>query len=216
MPSVAIAVVLAVASSASAGGIDDQPCPNVAGENTNTCPSGTVGEPYAIRFVEREGSGCGPGKQTFHLDSGIAPPGLTLALDGTLSGTPLSPGRFRFYVEMREPKNEPDCAGKETQKRFTLAVRRPIAVVAPAAPVRSSVGGKVRARFRASGGTGRFRWALVRGRLPYGVTLTPRGALRGVARASGRYRFTVGVTDTEKRSATWTGSLLVPRPPSVR
>jgi hypothetical protein len=28
-----------------------------------------------IRFVESDGSGCGPGRQTFHLDSGLLPPG---------------------------------------------------------------------------------------------------------------------------------------------
>jgi hypothetical protein len=206
----------AVASAAPVGGIDDQPCPNVAGENTNTCPSGTVGEPYALRFVEREGSGCGPGRQTFHLDSGIAPPGLTLALDGTLSGTPVAPGQFRFYVEMREPTNQPEtCAGKETQKRFTLVVRRPVAIVSPAAPVRRVLGTAMRTTFRASGGTGRFRWSLLRGRLPRGVELSLRGSLRGEARAPGLYRFTIGVTDTEKRSATWTGSVLV-LPPTIR
>ena len=64
---VALVAVLAVASEAAAGGISDETCPNVAGEHTNTCPAGTVGAPYSIRFTESEGSGCGPGRQTFHL-----------------------------------------------------------------------------------------------------------------------------------------------------
>ena len=203
----------AVASAATAGGIDDQPCPNVAGENTNTCPSGTVGVPYEIRFVEREGSGCGKGRQTFHVDSGIAPPGLTLARDGTLSGTPEQAGRFRFYVEMLEPKDDPaTCAGKETQKQFTLVVRLPVWIVGPVSPVRSDLGTRIRATFRATGGTGRYRWSLVRGRLPRGVRLTSRGALQGMPRDAGIHRFTLEVTDTEKRTATWIGSVLVPTP----
>jgi Putative Ig domain len=206
----------AVASAAPAGGIDDQPCPNVAGENTNTCPSGTVGVRYEIRFVERQGSGCGPGRQTFHVDSGIAPPGLTLSPGGTLSGTPEQPGRFRFYVEMLEPKDDPaTCAGKETQKQFTLVVRKPVEIVAPASPVRRDLGARVQTTFRATGGTGRFRWSLVRGKLPRGVSLTRRGSLRGAVGAPGLYRFTVEVTDTEKRSATWSGSVHV-LPPTIR
>jgi large repetitive protein len=207
-----IVALLVVTADAPAGGIDDQPCPNVAGENTNTCPSGTVGVPYAIRFVEREGSGCGPGRQTFHVDSGIAPPGLTLALDGTLSGSPQEAGRFRFYVEMREPKDDPTtCAGKETQKEFTLMVRKPVAIVSPPSLLQLDLGKRIRTPFRASGGSGGFQWSLVRGLLPRGVRLR-RGALRGAPRASGVYRLTVRVTDTELRSATWTGALVVRRP----
>ena len=35
-------------------------------------------------FKEREGSGCGPGRQSFHLDSGTLAPGLTLEPGGIL------------------------------------------------------------------------------------------------------------------------------------
>ena len=111
---VALVAVLTVAPDAPAGGISDETCPNVAGEHTNTCPAGTVGVPYSIRFTESEGSGCGPGRQTFHFDSGILPPGMTLALDGTLSGTSFQPGSFQFYVEMREPRTTlPTAPGSE-------------------------------------------------------------------------------------------------------
>lgn len=202
---------LAVASAAPAGGIDDQPCPNVAGENTNTCPSGTVGTPYAIRFLEREGSGCGPGRQTFHLDSGLAPPGLTLERDGTFGGVPELSGRFRFYVEMREPENDPaSCAGRRTQKQFTLSVRNPVSVVsAPVAPIRSEVGAPFRTILRARGGTGIFAWAVVGGELPPGVNLTRHGTIVGAPRAPGTYAFTARARDTEKRTTSWAGTLQV-------
>jgi hypothetical protein len=114
-------IALAGCPDASAGGIADEPCPNVRGEHTNTCPPGTVGAPYSLRFVESEGAGCGPGSQTFHLDSGLLPPGLTLAEDGSLSGVALEVGSFRFYVEMRERQDDPSsCAGKRSQKQLAL------------------------------------------------------------------------------------------------
>lgn len=206
-----LAVLCAAASNGPAGGIDDQPCPNVAGENTNTCPAGTVGTPYAIRFVEREGSGCGRGRQTFHVDSGIAPPGLTLTADGTLSGTPLRAGRFRFYVEMLEPKDDPaTCAGKETQKQFTLPIRTPVFVAAaPPAPLVADAGMRLRASFRARGGTGVFEWSLLRGTLPPNVRLMRGGTIRGRPRAVGTFRFTLGARDTEKRSVSWRITMLV-------
>lgn len=207
----AAAAALVAAADAPAGGIDDWPCPNVAGENTNTCPSGTVGTPYVIRFVERDGSGCGPGRQTFHLDSGIAPPGLTLASDGTLSGMPVQRGRFQFYVEMREPQNDPEhCAGKLTQKQFTLRIREPVSIVpADEDPLRSEVGAPLRTTLRAQGGTGIFAWSLVDGELPDGVRLTRGGSLVGTPAVSGTYGFTASARDTEKRTATsaWTLSV---------
>jgi hypothetical protein len=172
---------LTLAPDAPAGGISDEECPNIAGENTNTCPAGTVGIPYSIRFSEREGSGCGPGRQMFHFDSGTLPPGLNLALDGTLSGTSFQPGIFKFYVEMREPTNDPaHCAGKETQKQFTLKIRQqPWIVSFPAVMPRSEVGVPFRTALRARGGSSLFAWSLAAGRLPEGLRLFADGVYRG-------------------------------------
>ncbi len=204
---------LAVAANVLAGGISDETCPNTRGENTNTCPPGTVGVPYSIRFVEREGSGCGPGKQTFHLDSGALPPGLTLAPDGTLSGTSMLAGSFRFYVELREPEDDPaNCAGKRTQKQFTLKVRRQPWIVAPAAPLRSEVGRPFRMTLRARGGSGIFAWALAAGRLPEGLRLGVDGSITGTPRTAGTYYLEVKARDTESRLLRWAMTLsVVPR-----
>lgn len=203
------AAALVVAASALGGGISDEPCPNVAGEHTNTCPAGTVGAPYHVRFRENEGSGCGPGRQTFHLDSGTVPPGLTLAPDGALTGTPVRPGRFQFYVQMREPDYDPaTCAGKRTEKQFTLTVRTPARIVAvPSTPPRSEVGVAFRMRLRARGGTGVFAWSLDRGRMPAGVRLRATGSIVGTPRTAGTHAFTVRARDTEARVVTWSGTV---------
>jgi hypothetical protein len=203
--------VLAVPADAPAGGISDEQCPNVAGENTNTCPAGTVGVPYSLRFTEREGSGCGPGRQTFHHDSGTLPPGLNLSPAGTLSGTTFGVGTFRFYVEMREPTDDPaHCAGKRTQKQFTLKIRRqPWIVSSPAAAPWSEVGVPLRMALRARGGTGIFAWSLGAGRLPPGLRVFPEGLVAGTPRASGIYRVTARATDTEGRTLTWSTELRV-------
>jgi hypothetical protein len=208
---VLVVAALAAASTASGGGIADEPCPNVAGEHTNTCPAGTVGAPYHLRFRENEGSGCGPGRQTFHLDSGALPAGLVLSADGTLRGTPRQKGRFEFYVEMREPQHDPaTCAGKRTQKRFTLWVREPVSITAlPASPPRSEVGVPLRLRFRARGGTGVFTWTAVRRRLPPGIRARSDGSLAGIPRTAGSYDLEVRVWDTEGRSSYWAATLQV-------
>ena len=198
--------VLTLAPDAPAGGISDEQCPNIAGENTNACPAGTVGAPYSIRFTEKEGSGCGPGRQTFHFDSGVLPPGLGVALDGTLSGTPFEAGTFKFYVEMREPTNDPaHCAGKETQKQFTLKIRRqPWIVSFPAVTPPSEVGVPFRMALRARGGSGIFAWSLAAGRLPEGMRLSAYGTVQGTPRSKGTSRFTLRAKDTEGRTLDWT------------
>jgi hypothetical protein len=201
---------LAFAATALAGGIADEPCLNVAGENTNTCPPGKVGAPYSLRFLEREGSGCGPGRQTFHLDSGELPPTLTLAPDGTLSGVPARAGTYRFYVEMREPRDDPaHCAGKETQREFTLQVCDRLGIVStPALPPRA----EVRAPFRLSlswcDGVGAVTWS-TSGAVPAGLALRPDGSLAGVPKEAGTYRFTVTATDFRQRVARYPATISV-------
>ena len=196
------------ASPASGGGIADEPCPNAAGEHTNTCPAATIGEPYSIRFRETEGSGCGPGRQTFHLDSGGLPPGLALSPSGTLSGTPGVAGRYRFYVQMREPADDPaSCAGKRTEKQFTLWVRRPLSLTARAPLPRSEVGVPLRVALRARGGSGVFAW-IAPAKLPPGLRLRGSSVV-GTPRAAGTVELSARVRDTEARVAEWRGALRV-------
>jgi hypothetical protein len=209
-------VALAGAADGPAGGIADQPCGNVAGENTNTCPSGEVGTPYRLRFVEEEGSGCGPGEQTFHLDSGMLPPALTLAEDGTLSGIPTQVGTFQFYVEMREPQDDPaNCAGKRTQKQFTLKICDQLGIVS--SPL-SSPPAEARVPFRMAlswcGGVGRARWTVSTGDLPAGLTLQQGGSLTGAPRVAGTYRFTATATDSQGRTASH--AVVISVAPSLR
>jgi len=217
---VAAVVALAGASGAPAGGIADEPCPNARGEQTNTCPAGTVGVPYSLRFVESEGSGCGSGRQTFHLDSGLLPPGLILTPDGTLKGIALETGSFKFYVEMREPQDDPStCAGKRTQKEFTLRIRaQPWITSTPASPLGPEVGIPFRLTLRARGGTGIFHWDVGAGRLPVGLQLRDDGSIAGTPRVAGTYRFLARARDTESASITYpvtlevTPRLMVPAP----
>jgi len=201
----AVVAALAGASGAPAGGIADEPCPNTRGEHTNTCPPGTVGAPYSIRFVESDGSGCGPGRQTFHFDSGLLPPGLTLAPDGSLNGIARQAGSFQFYVEMREPQDDPsNCVGKRTQKQFTLKIRKqPWIISTPAIPRESEVGMPFRLTLRARGGSGLFVWELVAGKLPVGLGLRDDGSIVGTPRIAGTYGFVARARDTEARSLRW-------------
>jgi predicted extracellular nuclease len=63
-----------------------------------TPPAGVVGEPYAFSFTLG-----GTGSATATVQEGALPPGLTLALEGSLSGSPTAAGDFAFTVRASNP-----------------------------------------------------------------------------------------------------------------
>ena len=120
-------------------------------------------------------------------------------------------GSFQFYVEMREPEDDPaNCAGKRTQKQFTLKFRQPPWIVsASAIPPQSEVGIRFRMILRARGGSGIFAWTLVAGKLPEGLRLGVDGSIMGTPRIAGTYHFEAKARDTEARSLRWAATLSV-------
>lgn len=65
---------------------------------SGTPPAGVVGEPYSFTFTTG-----GTGSAAVTLDSGALPPGLTLAADGALTGSPTAAGDFAFTVRATNP-----------------------------------------------------------------------------------------------------------------
>ncbi len=208
--SIICVAAVALVPSASAGGIRDEPCPTVAGENTNTCPAGVVGVPYSVRFRAVEEPPCSPGDDKWTVSAG-APPGLTMSSEGTLSGTPTQAGNFSFYVEMTLP-DYPGCNGgrDSSQKLFRLAINGsappappapppPPAPPAPPAPrlIVTTAGLPEAATNKAysvsldvSGGSV-GSWSVVEGALPDGLGLTSTGVISGMPTKSGGFTFRV-------------------------
>jgi large repetitive protein len=202
--SVICVAAVALVPSASAGGIRDEPCPTVAGENTNTCPAGAVGVPYSIRFRAVEEPPCSPGDDKWTVSAG-APTGLTMSSEGTLSGTPTQAGNFSFYVEMTLP-NYPGCNGSvdSSQKLFRLTINGsgPPAPPAPPAPLaprlivttaglpEAAINKAYSVSLEASGGSV-GSWSVVEGALPDGLGLTSTGAISGTPTRAGGFMFRV-------------------------
>ncbi len=206
----AFAVSIAVVPSASAGGIRDwEPCPDTGGELV--CPTGTTGVPYSIKFRAVEEPPCQPGEDTWHIVNDAPPTGLTLAQDGTLSGTPTQAGAFAFWVEMRLPDND-HCNGTAdtSQERFIIKINQgaPVApplprlIIGPEFVSPGTVGTPYMAAMTANLPDSKT-WSVVAGTLPAGLTLgSSDGVITGSPATAGTYSFTVQALIADGRSDT--------------
>jgi hypothetical protein len=206
-----LAAVVVVVPSAGAGGIRDwEPCPDSGGELI--CPIGTTGVPYSIKFRAVEEPPCRPGDDTWHIVNDAPPPGLSLAQDGTLSGTPTQAGTFSFWVEMRLPDIEGVCNGTAdtSQDRFTITITQgapvppalPRLIIGPEFVSPGTVGTPYMAAMTANLPDPKT-WAIVAGALPTGLTLgASDGVITGSPAASGSYAFTVQAQIADGRSDT--------------
>ena len=80
--------------------------------NLSGLTSGNVTTPFS--FVFDSDGGTGP--YTYGISGGALPDGLTLAGDGTLSGTPTTPGDFTFTVQIT------DSAGHKCNQSVTVSI----------------------------------------------------------------------------------------------
>ena len=169
-------------------------------------PDAEVGTPYTFQFTGD--GGCVP--YAFVYSGSDRVPGLDLASDGKLSGTPTEAGTFTFWVEIRDtgclsipgntcPPNGISCS-PPSQGQFTLIVAPRVQITATTLPG-AKVGRPYQAAIAATGG-GTLRWSVIDGSLPPGLALDPAtGSLTGTPSTAGSFPFTVQVGD-EKRKTT--------------
>lgn len=161
-------------------------------------PDGFVNTPFSVTLTAAGGTA----PFTWALTRwNYLPPGLTLAADGTLSGTPTATGQFFFNVTVTE------AAGGVLTRGFRISVYPQGATP----PVRHLQGsdfdfgvGEFQLPLAASGGNGTYAWEVVSGSLPPGVALrtdlpswfppNASAGLIGVATAAGTYVFTLRAT----------------------
>ena len=114
--------------------------------------------------------------------SGTLPPCLTLAADGTLSGTPNTVGTWTFTVSVTDGVNTANAD-------YTVIVTS-ITITAPASPLTIVAGAAYSQTLSASGGLAPYFYSVVAGSLPPGLMLSS-GALSGTATQLGAFNFTL-------------------------
>jgi len=155
---------------------------------TVTNPSNTTGT-VSAPFTEVFTSGNTVGTVTYSTASTL-PAGLTLASNGTLSGTPTQTGTFPIVVTATDANG---CTGNGAT--YTLIIGCQVITVNNPATTSSPAGTPLSINFTQSGsiGTATFTTAST---LPAGLTLDPNGTLHGTPTQNGPFPIAVTVTDS--------------------
>ncbi|KQY75373.1 hypothetical protein ASD25_12625 [Brevundimonas sp. Root1423] len=152
----------------------------------------TVGQAYAGSFA----AGGGTAPYTYVRSFGTLPPGMTLASNGLLSGTPTAAGTFNFTVIARDTTGGPGSPyGVGSNYNFTVSA--PAVALAPVALPNGSVGAGYSTTVTASGGTTPYGYSHTAGALPPGLTLdSANGTISGTPTTTGTFNFTLTATDS--------------------
>ncbi|WP_211233191.1 Ig domain-containing protein [Solirubrobacter soli] len=148
------------------------------------------------------------GRAPYTWAAANAPAGLTLAADGTLSGTPT----VAFAGPLQVTVTDADGRTKSAEIAFTVADVDPVAITTTALPQAMS-GVAYDQTLAAVGGRAPYTWSLIA--TSTDLTVTAGGHVSGTPSAAGSNEFViVKVTDHDGRSATKTLPLEV-LPPGI-
>jgi large repetitive protein len=159
---------------------------------------GTVGVAYAVKLTA-----TGGGSLTWSVSAGVLPAGLTLAVDGTLSGTPTAAtaAPVTFVVRVTD-------GTRVDSKSLSLDIVSPLAVTQPTLAA-AEIGHALKpTTLVATGGRAPYVWALVGA--PAWLTLDPAsGLLNGTPTDAGSFPLPVSVKDVYGTTTTLTLVVLV-------
>ena len=177
----------------------------------DSLPPGNVGTDYTGWITACCGQG---GPYRWSLVAGRVPTGLRFAGDSlrlmqstAVTGRPTTVETTSFTVQVR------DAAGSTASKTFSLTINpaRPLVVTNQSdqlAP--GQVGVSYATGVFADGGVPPYRWSLVAGQLPPGLSLTESpGRITGTPTVAGTFVFTLRVADSGGQQATQQFSITV-------
>jgi hypothetical protein len=145
----------------------------------------TVGVPASGKF-----EACCANSIGISVIGGTTPPGLSVASDGTMSGTPTAAGGYTFTLQATDGSN----AANYAVHRYTLIVTA-LNLTNPTLPD-GTVGTPYSQAFNVTGATGSVTFGLAPfSYLPPGLTLGTNGTVSGTPTATGEYHFMITASD---------------------
>jgi large repetitive protein len=156
-----------------------------------------------VPFSAKQTATGGSGAYTWTVASGTLPAGIVLNPDGSVTGTPTTPGSYKVSIKIA------DTEGRSVTLSPTLVVNPRLALTSIKLK-QAIVGHAYRQRLAKTGGVAPLQWTLLKGKLPKGVTLAKRlGILLGKPTTAGKYSVEVEATDALGVTASTRLSLVV-------
>ena len=160
---------------------------------TTSLKSAVVSSPYTATLVA---TGAGDFSLEWSVSAGSLPTGLTLAKDGTISGTSTTTGTSFFTARVKDADGGP----RSVTQQLTLNVVAALTATA-ATPPAAEVGRPFKTTVSATGGLAPLTWSATG--LPDGVVIdAATGAISGKPTAAGTFAVQATVTDADGHTAT--------------
>ena len=173
---------------------------------TSSLPGATQNAAYSATLA----AGGGTLPYSWSITVGSLPAGLSLnASSGVISGTPTGTGTSNFTVKVT------DQYQSTATKPLSITVNVPPTITTSSLPS-GTQNVSYSASLAASGGTTPYRWSIVSGSLPAGLSLMQlNGTITGTPTGTGTSNFTVMVTDANLSAATKALSITINAPLTI-
>jgi putative Ig domain-containing protein len=179
--------------------------------NTTSLPDSLIGAPYS-QTLEAVG-GIQP--YSWRLKAGQLPPGLTLSTSGLLTGIPTVIDNFNFTLQVSDTSEAGGIPTQMVERMYSISVRDSPLLITTPSPPRAMTRARFEYQLAATGGSPPYRWSLIDGQLPQGLSLSSQGLVSGAPTLAGTFHFTVEVADSASRTARAVYELKVLEPPLI-
>jgi large repetitive protein len=174
---------------------------------TPSLPDANLNQAYTAPALAASGDTV----NSWSLAGGTLPPGLTLAANGVIAGTPTQSGTFSFSVQANG-NGTSDTRGLSIFVLAPLELQTLLGAKPPTTGLtaKTTVNAPLTTGVKAVGGRAPYTFA-ADGALPPGIVLnTATGALTGSGTTAGRFASTISVTDATgaKVSIPWSFTIL--------